>query len=303
MERDTMINKLIALVGDNHLIINAPMKEHLSFKAGGHADFLVLPENITQLSGVLKVCRESELPFFLMGNGSNLLVRDGGFRGVIIKTRMIDTVTVDGNEIISEAGATLRKVAEEARHQSLSGLEFASGIPGTIGGAAVMNAGAYDGEMKDVVTAVEVIDPNGEICLFSADRCDFGYRHSIFQNSDYVITRVMMRLQPGDAEAIHQKMTDFNQRRRDKQPLEFPSAGSTFKRPEGYFAGKLIQDAGFRGFRIGDAQLSEKHCGFIVNRGDATAKDILLLIQKIQTGVKDRFGVDLQPEVIVIGEE
>ena len=303
MNQNELQLKLTALLGSDSVLTKAPMRDQISFRVGGPADFIAMPETVEQLTALLDLLRDENIPHLLMGNGSNLLVRDGGYPGVVIKTRNMDAIDVRGDEIIAEAGAMLRKVAEVALRYELAGLEFASGIPGTLGGAVVMNAGAYGGEMKDVITAVEIINAQGEMEVWDNARCDFGYRHSALQDQNAIVTKVHLKLQPGKADAIKAQMLDFNGRRRDKQPLEYPSAGSTFKRPEGYFAGKLIQDCGLKGYRVGGAMVSEKHAGFVINHDHATATDVLQVIHDVQARVKETFDVELKTEVIVIGED
>lgn len=279
------------------------MSRHTTFKVGGPADCLVSPSDEKQLGGIIRYLNKVEIPYFVVGNGSNLLVSDAGYRGVIIKIGDdMAQVTVDGDRIHAGSGASLARVARAALDAGLTGLEFAAGIPGTVGGALIMNAGAYDGEMKMVVEEVTVIDVEGNLLALDNSTMEFGYRTSALKNQKFVATGCTFLLKKGNPEEIKAKMDDFAQRRREKQPLEFPSAGSTFKRPEGHFAGKLIQDAGLAGFSVGGAQVSEKHCGFVINKGDATAKDIKVLIGFVQDKVKDTFGVDLEPEVIMLGE-
>lgn len=302
MKKQNIIEELIGIAGADCVAWDVPLKDHTSFRVGGPADIMVCPENVEILAETIKACEANHWDYFLMGNGSNLLFRDGGYRGIIIKTRTLDGVTVEGQRVLAEAGASLRRVAEAAMTHGLTGMEFASGIPGSMGGALVMNAGAYDGEMKDIVKWVEILNPKGERVVLSPEECDFSYRHSSIQDNPWIVTRVALQLKEGDQDAIKEKMADLNGRRRDKQPLEYPSAGSTFRRPVGYFAGKLVQDCGFKGYRIGGAQVSEKHSGFVINRDNATAEDIITLIETIQKKVKADYGVDLQTEVIMMGE-
>ncbi len=279
------------------------LKNHTTFRVGGEADALIIAENEEQLKGVLGYLPKVDIPYFVIGNGSNLLVGDKGYKGIIIKlAENMSEVTVVGNRVIAQAGASLAKVARVAMEHSLKGLEFAAGIPGTVGGGVIMNAGAYDGEMKNVVDSVTVIDNAGELLILNNATMEFGYRTSVLKNQKFVVTECTFLLQPGDKEEIKAKMDDFGARRREKQPLEYPSAGSTFKRPEGHFAGKLIMDAGLAGFSIGGARVSEKHCGFVINTGDATAEDIKCLIEKVQEEVYRQFSVRLEPEVIMMGE-
>lgn len=282
---------------------NEPMKNHTSFKVGGPADLVLMPQTKQEVGEALAICRETNIPLYIMGNGSNLLVRDGGVRGIILQTKALKQVNVEGETMMAEPGISLKDLADIALEEKLAGLEFASGIPGTLGGAVTMNAGAYDGEMKNIVESIEVITEDGSLKTIPLAACDFGYRKSVLQTFRWVLVGVNLALRKGDYNEIKGKILDFNTRRQNKQPLEFPSAGSTFRRPEGYFAGKLVQDAGFRGYCIGGAQVSEKHSGFVINKGDATAADILELIATIQAGVREQFGVELKTEVIVIGED
>lgn len=303
MNKETIRDRLMTLLGSDRVLTDTLMKDHTSFRVGGPADFLVRPETIAQLTEVMHFCRAEHIPSYLIGNGSNLLVRDGGFRGVIIQTRGMDQIVTNGDRVTVYTGALLRRVAAEALAHGLSGMEFAAGIPGSMGGAIVMNAGAYGGEMKDIVESITVLTETGERRTIAGADCDFGYRHSVVQDHDWIVVSTVLKLAAGDPEAIAARMQDFNRRRRDKQPLNFPSAGSTFRRPAGYFAGKLIQDAGMKGHRVGGAQVSEKHSGFVINAGDATAADILALIGQVQAAVREQFGVELKTEVITIGEE
>jgi UDP-N-acetylmuramate dehydrogenase len=278
------------------------MKAHTSFKVGGPADLLLIPESREQLLAILKILEGVSLPVFIIGNGSNLLVKDNGFRGIMIKTTGLKKVEIVGETLIAEPGISLKELADVALSASLTGLEFASGIPGSLGGAATMNAGAYDGEMKHCIKSLEVLTEDGSIKTIPLEDCQFGYRQSVLQKNKWVLLAVTIGLSHGNQSAIRDKMEDLNSRRSEKQPLEYPSAGSTFRRPEGYYAGKLVQDAGFKGYRLGGAQVSEKHSGFVINKDNATAADILNLIATIQNGVKEQFGVELKTEVIVIGE-
>jgi UDP-N-acetylmuramate dehydrogenase len=259
-------------------------------------------EDEEQLRKVRRYLGLAGVPFFVLGNGSNLLVDDAGYRGVVLQIgQKMSDISVQGCHIIAKAGATLRQVAVAALEHGLTGFEFASGIPGTVGGGVVMNAGAYGGEMSQVVNQVRVVSKEGESMELDNDTMEFRYRGSVIRGSAFTVTEVTFRLEPGDREAIRAKMEELAARRREKQPLEYPSAGSTFKRPEGHFAGKLIMEAGFAGYRIGGAQVSEKHCGFVINTGDATARDVRALIEEIQARVKERFRVDLEPEIVFLG--
>lgn len=279
-----------------------PMDKHTTFRVGGTADFFVEIGSPEELAGIIDYLKQTERSYFILGNGSNLLVGDKGYEGVILHLggRFSD-IEVDGNRITAKAGALLSAVARTAVSNSLAGFEFAAGIPGTVGGAMVMNAGAYDGEMRQIVSKVTVMNMDGEILELDNETMEFGYRTSIIKNRPFIVLSAEFSLKPGEQSEIQAKMDDFNARRRSKQPLEYPSAGSTFKRPEGYFAGKLIMDAGLRGYRIGGAQVSEKHCGFIINIGNATAADISELMEEVKEKVEKQFSVTLEPEVIRIG--
>lgn len=285
------------------ILFNEPLKKHTTFRVGGEADCVVKIENAGQLSDVLHYLSVVEIPFFIMGNGSNLLVSDKGYRGVVLQIlEKMNAIRVVGNRIYAQAGAYLSQVAKAACEHGLTGLEFAAGIPGTVGGGVVMNAGAYDGEMKNVVEEVTVFGKGGNEFKLDNETMEFGYRTSAIKDQPFIVTECCFLLKSGDKDAIKAKMADFQQRRKDKQPLEYPSAGSTFKRPEGYFAGKLIMDAGLAGASVGGARVSEKHCGFVINTGDATAADIKNLIAYIQEEVEKQFSVKLEPEVIFLGE-
>ena len=286
------------------LLLEEPMAKHTSFRIGGPADVLAQPGNEAELAELLKRAAHHAVPVTLVGNGSNLLVRDKGIRGLVIKlSNLFSSITVAGNVLTFGSGISLAMASKKAARLSLSGLEFAVGIPGTIGGAVYMNAGAYDGEMAKVVTSVQVMDRQGQSSQLKADELDFSYRHTALQNSGLIVTSVTVSLQPGEAESIKAKMDDFSQRRIAKQPLELPSAGSMFKRPVGYFAGTLIEQTGLKGYTVGGAQVSTKHAGFVVNVGGATAKDVLQLIRDVQDRVLAAQGVQLEPEVLVLGEE
>ena len=299
----SFINEIEAFADKGALIFDEPLCNHTTFRVGGKADAFLSVRNEEELRKAVLLCKEYGVPFLVLGNGSNLLVSDNGYRGMVILVgKDMSEIAVDGNKITVMAGATLGSVAQAAAKNSLGGMEFASGIPGTIGGAIVMNAGAYDGEMKMVVDEVRVLTQNGELLTLSNEELEFGYRTSRVKKEKLIVLSVTLLLQPQKQEDIYEKMNDFAARRREKQPLEYPSAGSTFKRPEGMFAGKLIMDAGLRGYSVGDAQVSEKHCGFVINKGNATAKEISTLIYDVQEKVKESFGVTLEPEVIFIGD-
>ena len=278
-----------------------PMKNHTYFKIGGNADIFVSVKNEKEIIESINIFKENKIPFTVIGNGSNLLVSDDGIEGAVISVgKDFSDINCNGNIIEASAGALLSRIAACAFENSLSGFEFASGIPGSLGGAIVMNAGAYDGEMKDVVVSTKYIDQNGEIKQCKGDEHCFGYRKSRFVNGEIIVSSVL-ELKKGNKEDISAYMRDLAERRRTKQPLEYPSAGSTFKRPKGYFAAKLIDDAGLRGHRCGGAMVSEKHCGFVVNVGDATCDDVLKVMSFVKNTVNEKFGVSLEPEVKIIG--
>lgn len=280
-----------------------PMKKHTTFRIGGPAEYLILPQTTEEIADVIKLCRQEEIPWYIVGNGSNLLVADEGVRGVVIQLlRNFNQIQVEGCQIRMQAGAQNAAVAKRALDASLTGFEFAAGIPGTIGGAVVMNAGAYGGEMKDILKEVTVLDPNGMIRTISAEELELGYRTSIIARKGYVVLEAVIVLKTGAPKEIKAAMDELKEKRVTKQPLEYPSAGSTFKRPEGYFAGKLIMDAGLRGFSVGGAQISEKHCGFVINKGNATAKDVTELMDETKKIVMEKFGVALEPEVKRLGQ-
>lgn len=286
------------------VLIDEPMRLHTTFEIGGPADCLIFPASMAETQRVLKLVKEYKLPLTLLGNGSNMLVRDKGIRGVVVKfAEPMSSIRCEGTRIIAGAGALLKDVSECAAAHGLTGLEYACGIPGSIGGAVFMNAGAYDGETKNVADCVRAVDAEGNIHEFSKDELELGYRHSVFQTNGEAICEVELQLQPGDEQEIRAKIADYTQRRESKQPLEMPSAGSTFKRPEGYFAGTLIDQTGLKGLTVGGAQVSTKHAGFVVNAGGATAADVVNLIHEVQRRVKEKHGVELQPEVRMLGEE
>lgn len=295
--------KLIQVLDKDDIRQNEPMYLHTSFKIGGPADFFVTPKNVEKLVATIKLCSKEKIPYYIIGNGSNLLVTDKGFRGVIIQIyKNFDEIKIVGDRVYAQAGVLLSKLSKKICEASLEGFEFASGIPGTLGGAVFMNAGAYGGEMKDIVESVTVVTHQGDLIDLPKEALNLDYRSSILQKEDYVAVSITLQLKQGDRETIKSNLEELTSRRKAKQPLELPSAGSTFKRPDGYYAGKLIMDSGLRGYSIGDAQVSEKHCGFVVNKGNATCEDVLRLIEHIQKVVKQSFGVDLETEVKLLGE-
>ncbi|MGI5840593.1 MAG: UDP-N-acetylmuramate dehydrogenase [bacterium] len=301
--KNNRLIQLAEMLPSGRVRLNEPLAPYTTFRIGGPADALVLPENGNELQTVLRYCADVGLSLFLLGRGSNLLIRDKGIRGVVVKLAgEFNRITVSGTAILAGAGAQLAETARVAQQHGLGGMEFAHGIPGSIGGATVMNAGAYNGEMKDIVTSVRVVDRQGVSQEMDRDAMAFGYRHSVLQGSDLIAIEVRLRLQPADLAAVRAKMDNLAARRRAKQPLDLPSAGSTFRRPPGYYAGTLIEQTGLKGVRIGDAQVSELHAGFIVNLGRATADDVMALIKIVQEKVREKFGVELETELKVVGE-
>ena len=297
-------DKLNNVIAKDSILLDEPMSRHTTFRVGGPADFFVTPKAKEEVRDVIRICKEAGMPYYIIGNGSNLLVSDAGYRGVIVQIyKEMNEVKVEGDLVKAQAGALLSGIAAKALGAELSGFEFASGIPGTIGGACVMNAGAYGGEMKDVLESVTVLTGEGKIIELGRNELELGYRTSVIAKKGYIVLGAVLKLERGDGEKIKTYMDELKEKRVPKQPLEYPSAGSTFKRPEGYFAGKLIEDAGLRGFQVGGAQVSEKHCGFVINRDHATAADIMELMRQVQIRVKENSGVDLEPEVKRLGDE
>lgn len=303
MIETNILKEIEAFAQKGALVYDKPLCSHTTFKVGGKADAFLSVNSRETLVNAIKVCHEKEVPYYVLGNGSNVLVSDKGYRGLILSIgSQMAQMECDENGITVQAGAMLSLVARMAAKNGLTGMEFASGIPGSIGGAIVMNAGAYGGEMKQIVDAVEILNKDGQIRTYSADEMEFGYRTSRIKRNGGIVLSVTLRLERGKKEEILDRMNELAGQRREKQPLEYPSAGSTFKRPEGYFAGKLIMDAGLRGYTVGGAQVSEKHCGFVINKGGATAKDIYTLIGDVQKKVKETSGIELEPEVIFLGD-
>lgn len=297
--------KLILIIPKERVRLKERMEYHTSLHIGGEADYLVMPTSVEEVKEVVALCKRMNMPYYIMGNGSNLLVSDSGYRGLIVKLGEDYSQIVVNEEkhlITAQAGVLLSKLASVAAKHSLTGFEFASGIPGTLGGAVTMNAGAYDGEMKQCLTLARVLDEEGNVLELSYDKLELGYRTSILQKKNYVLLEAEIQLSIGDQQAIYQKMNDLNSQRREKQPLDQYSAGSTFKRPQGYFAGKLIHDAGLRGYQVGGAAVSEKHCGFVINKDRATAEDFITVVNDVIRIVEEKFGVRLEPEVKFLGE-
>jgi UDP-N-acetylmuramate dehydrogenase len=281
-----------------------PMRDHTTFHIGGPADVLVMPESVAEVISVIEWARKQGLPYLVIGAGSNLLVRDGGFRGLVVKLGdNFNRIEFNGIEVKAQAGVKVSHLAAMAAEQGLGGLEFSEGIPGSLGGAVHMNAGAYGGEFSQVVTSVTVLNEAGELLALKKSELEFGYRSSIIQRLRYVVLEVELELHPEEPHLIKERMQELSRQRKERQPLEFPSAGSVFKRPPGRFVGPMIDELGLKGYRVGDAEVSSKHAGFIVNRGQATARDVLALVSFIQQRVKEKFGVDLETEFLIIGED
>ena len=298
-----MYDYIKTIIPRERILFHEPMSKYTTFRVGGEAECILVVQNEDELARLIPYLNRIEQEYFILGNGSNLLVGDKGYRGMVVKFgEEMEQIQVEGTRMTVKAGALLSKAAMTAKQHSLIGLEFAAGIPGSIGGGIVMNAGAYEGEMKQVVESVRVMDRDGQILTLDNDTMEFGYRTSIIKNRPFIVVEVVLQLAVGDQEKIAAKMEELAVLRRSKQPLEYASAGSTFKRPEGYYAGKLIMDAGMRGYRIGGAQVSDKHCGFIVNTGKATAADIKEVIEEVQERVKERFHVMLEPEIVFLGD-
>ena len=297
------IDSFKKIYDDREIKIDENMSNHIHFKVGGPVDILLIPSKVSQVVETLKICKNENIPYFIIGNGSNLLVKDGGIRGVVIKLSNLLSIEVNGNIIKASSGTLLEDVSKKAVENSLTGFEFACGIPGSVGGAVFMNAGAYDGEIKNVIKEAEVLDRDGNIKVLSKEELELGYRTSKVMKDNLVVISATFELTKGDKEKIRERVNELTEKRESKQPLEYPSAGSTFKRPEGYFAGKLIQDAGLKGASLGGAAVSEKHSGFVINKDGATAEDVLNLIAHVQNEVKKQFGVELHTEVRIIGED
>lgn len=301
--------ELLQIIGEANVKKAEPMKLHTTFRIGGPADYYVSPEDETELQELLLLCKKRGIPFYVLGNGSNVLFGDYGYRGVVIEIKekfsyLTWKERIEGGDatVVAGAGILLSKLAKEVANKSLTGFEYAAGIPGTLGGAVTMNAGAYGGEIKDHIVRAKVLSRDGQILNLSREELELGYRRSVIMKEQYIVLEAEFTFSTGDMETITEKIKELSRQRREKQPLEFPSAGSTFKRPEGYFAGKLIQDAGLRGFRIGDIMVSEKHCGFVVNVGNGTASQVKEVVEKVTEKVNSDFGVILEPEVRFVGE-
>lgn len=304
MNKQYIYECLLNIIDKDDIKLDEPMKKHISFRVGGPADILVKPRTEEQIINIIKLLKAKNVPYLVIGNGSNLLIKDGGVRGVVIEiSNNFNDFTIEENIVNIQAGALLSVVGKAVLREELKGFEFAAGIPGTLGGALAMNAGAYGGEMKDIVKSVRLMDTDGNVFDFTNEQMQFAYRKSILSNTDYIVLSAQIELEKGKFDEIKATMADFTQRRVTKQPLSLPSAGSTFKRPEGHFAAKLIDDCGLRGLTLRGAQVSEKHCGFVVNLGNANAKDILDLMYVVKSTVKSKFGITLEEEVKVLGED
>ncbi|MCI5623471.1 MULTISPECIES: UDP-N-acetylmuramate dehydrogenase [Anaerostipes] len=297
-----VINQLKEVISEEKILLNEPMKNHTTFRIGGPADIFIVPDTIEEIKTVCEAAKKQGVPVFVLGNGSNLLVADEGMDGIVLQIyKNFSGITVNGNEITIKAGTLLSTAAKVALSEELTGFEFAGGIPGTFGGAVVMNAGAYGGEIVQVLKEVTVLTKEGDVKTIPAQELELGYRTSNILKNEYIVLEGTIVLKKGNPEEIQAKMDEYSLARRTKQPLEYPSAGSTFKRPEGYFAGKLIQDAGLRGYQVGGARVSDKHCGFVINQENATAADVMQLIADVQKKVKEQFGVNMEPEVKRVG--
>lgn len=293
------VDEVKAIVGEDRLLLDEPMKLHTTFRIGGNADYFVKPESIEEIKALTECAKRHGIAYYVLGNGSNMLISDEGYRGMIIRLgEEFSDITMQDNDMISvQAGAKLSRIGNEAAAKGLTGFEFASGIPGTVGGAVVMNAGAYGGEIKDIIVSATVLTQEGDVVTLSNDELELGYRTSIIQKKGYIVLLAVFKLEKGDEAQIRSRMKELAEKRREKQPLEYPSAGSTFKRPEGFFAGKLIADAGLKGFKVGGAQVSEKHAGFVINTGSATACDVIELTDEVKRKIKQIYGVELELEV------
>lgn len=295
--------ELAEITNPENIKINEPLKKYTMTKIGGNADILVMPETEEEVEAIVKYAHHNQIPLLVLGNGSNMIVRDGGVRGIVMNLSKLNEIRIDGTDVYAQSGALIMDVSKKAAEASLTGLEFACGIPGSVGGAMAMNAGAYGGEIKDIIVHSTVLTREGERLVLSKEELELGYRKSIIADRNYIVLSSLFHLEKGDKKEIDEKIADLTFKRQSKQPLEYPSAGSVFKRPPGYFAGKLIQDSGLQGKGVGDAEVSTKHAGFIINKGNATARDYIETIKMVQRTVKEKFGVDLELEVKIVGED
>ena len=304
MNKEFIYKNLLNILDKEGIYLNEPMKNHISFKVGGPADFLLKPKTEDEIKRLIEFLKNENIPYIVVGNGSNLLVKDGGIRGVVIKIAdNFNKFEIEDTKVVAQSGALLSFMGKAILNKSLTGFEFAAGIPGTLGGAIAMNAGAYGGEMKDIVKSVRLMDSKGNIIELSNKEMEFEYRRSLISKSDYIVLSAIIELKEGNFDEIKGYMKELTKSRVTKQPLNLPSAGSTFKRPEGHFAAKLIEDSGLKGLTLGGARVSEKHSGFVVNIGDAKAKDIIELINVVKSTVYSKFGVMLEEEVKILGDE
>ncbi|NEU31146.1 UDP-N-acetylmuramate dehydrogenase [bacterium LRH843] len=302
MKKD-IYDELVGVCGETNVLVDEPLRHHTLVKIGGNADFLVMPTTYEEVARIIRLKEQYYLPFTLLGNGSNVVIRDGGIRGIVMQFKHLSNLRVEGNALVAQGGANIKDASRLALDFGLTGLEFACGIPGSIGGAMVMNAGAYGGEVKGVIDYVKIVTQKGELHTLTKDELALGYRTSVLSQSKDIVLEAVFQLEAGDKSAIKEKMDDFTFQRESKQPLEYPSVGSVFKRPPGYFAGKLIQDSGLQGKGVGGAEVSTKHAGFIVNKNNATATDYIATIELVRNKVKETFGIELELEVKIIGEE
>ena len=303
MMNQNFVNELYKIAGETNIRSQESMAKHTTFRIGGPVPFFVTPETVEELGQLVLLCKAEKVPFFILGHGSNLLVGDDGMDGIVIQLcDKFAHLEITGRRVTAQAGVMLSKLGQVLKEAQLTGFEFAAGIPGTLGGAVVMNAGAYGGEIKDIIELVQLMDSDGNLLQKTGEEMQFSYRHSIVEEQGYIVLGATLVLEQGEKRQIEARMEELAQARRSKQPLEFPSAGSTFKRPEGYYAGKLIMDAGLRGYQVGGAQVAEKHCGFVINRGDATAADVAQLMSEVCTRVYEQFKVELEPEVKLVGK-
>ena len=301
--KEQWVNDLYKIVNSKDIKIDEPLKNYTMTKLGGNADILVMPSTEDEVAEVVKYAHLNNVPIFLLGNGSNMVIRDGGIRGIVLNLSKLDEIRIEGTTVYAQSGALIKDVSKAAAAKSLTGLEFSCGIPGSIGGAMAMNAGAYGGENNDVIVSCKVLTKAGEVLNLSKEQLELGYRKSIIAKNGYYVLSSIFKLENGDKETIDATIADLTFKRESKQPLEYPSAGSVFKRPPGYFAGKLIQDSGMQGKGVGGAEVSTKHAGFIINKGNATATDYIETIHMVQKAVKEKFNVDLETEVKIVGED
>jgi len=303
MLNNKVLQKIVEIVSEENVKLDEILKNHTATKLGGKADYFVTPTTVEQVQNIVTFAKEHQIPLLLIGNGSNMVVKDGGFRGIVLSLKKFNNLTINENRMVVQSGVSIIEASRKALEANLTGLEFACGIPGSIGGALAMNAGAYGGEIQDIIVSTVVISTEGEVLTLSKEELELGYRKSIIAKKGYIALEATFQLEKGNYKEIKEKMDDLTQKREEKQPLEYPSAGSVFKRPPGHFAGKLIQDSGLQGTNIGGAEVSLKHAGFIINKDNATATDYINLILHVQKVVKEKFGIELEREVKIVGED